>query len=228
MAGSDTPPNPGSNNKPVVVVIGASAGGVQPLQALFSALPNDTGAAFIVALHLDPGSRSALPSVLAARTGMPVEQVEGTRSLQANRVYVIAPDRRLEIADHEISSNKFNEPEDRRASIDLLFRSMADRIGDGCAIILSGAGADGAMGARAVKESGGIILVQDPDEAEYPSMPRAAIATGVVDFVLPVRDLAGRLIELLRNKGNGPLLPAVDEELVRRVLAHLRVRTGHD
>jgi two-component system CheB/CheR fusion protein len=218
-----------NRGKPTIVVIGASAGGIQPLQAIFGALPPDTGAAFVVALHLDPQARSALPSLLSARTRMRVEQVEGTVSLQADRVYVIAPDQQLEIADHQITSSKFIGAEERRVSIDVLFRSLADHIGDGCAIILSGAGSDGAMGARAVKEAGGIILVQDPEEAEYSSMPRSAIATGVVDFVLPIAGLASRLVELLRGKTNGgAALPIVDEELVRRVLAHLRVRTGHD
>src|SRR5215467_6299140 len=220
--------NTEANSKPVIVGIGASAGGVQALQTLFGAVPNDTGAAFVVVLHLDPQVRSALREVLASRTKMPVEQVEGSTKLEPNKVYVIGPDRRLEITDHQIKSVEFDEPEDRRASIDLLFRSMADRLGDGCAIILSGAGSDGAIGARAVKESGGIIMVQDPEEAEYPSMPRSAIATGIVDFVLPTRELAGRLAELLRSKSVMPAMPAFDEELLRRVLAHLRVRTGHD
>ena len=215
-------------SRPVIVGIGASAGGVQALQALFGAIPNDTGAAFVVVLHLDPQHRSVLRDVLAARTRMPVVQVEGSVSLEPNKVYVIGPDRRLQVTDHEIASTVFDEPEDRRSSIDVLFRSMAEQLGDGCAVILSGAGSDGAIGARAVKESGGIIMVQDPEEAEYPSMPRSAIATGIVDFVLPTRDLAARLVELLRSKHKIPAAPVYDEDLLRRVLAHLRVRTGHD
>jgi two-component system CheB/CheR fusion protein len=95
---------------------------------------------------------------------------------------------------------------------------------------LSGAGADGAIGVRAVKEAGGIILVQDPNEAEYASMPRSAIATGVADFIMPVEELAGRLVDLIRIKENAavPDIRNFDEELLRRILAHLRVRTGHD
>jgi two-component system CheB/CheR fusion protein len=103
-------------------------------------------------------------------------------------------------------------------------------VGDGLAVILSGAGSDGAIGVRAVKETGGIILVQDPQEAEYSSMPRSAIASGVADFVLPVRELTARLIELIRIKQTSKQVvePEVDEELLRRILAHLKVRTGHD
>src|SRR5215831_6835202 len=181
------------NQKPIIVGIGASAGGIKALLTLFDALPEDTGAAFVVVVHLDPQSHSDLSSILAARTRMPVVQIKETEKLEANRVYVIPPDRRLHITDHEISAAKFDEPRGQRAPIDLFFRSLAAEHGDGFAVILTGAGSDGALGVRAVKEAGGIILVQDPSEAEYPSMPRSAIATGVADFVLPVRELAQRL-----------------------------------
>src|SRR5439155_26086943 len=83
---------------------------------------------------------------------------------------------------------------------------------------------------KAVKEAGGIILVQDPNEAEYPSMPRSAIATGTADFVMPIGELASCLVELIRNKRSTDVLPdgEVDEDLLRRGLPHVRVRTGHD
>ena len=124
----------------------------------------------------------------------------------------------------------FDEPRGQRAPIDLFFRSLAEQLGDGFAVILSGAGSDGALGVRAVKEAGGIILVQDPNEAEYSSMPRSAIATGVADFVLPVRELAKRLVDLIASQASMSAadIGKLDEELLRRILAHLRVRTGHD
>jgi two-component system CheB/CheR fusion protein len=216
---------------PTIVVLGASAGGIKALQAFFETIPADTGAAFVVVVHLDPEHRSELPRVLAVHTQMPVLQVHDRQKVDANHIYVIPPDRRLQLVDHEICAVKFDEPRGRRSPIDLLFRSLAERLGDGFAVILSGAGSDGAIGARAVKESGGIILVQDPNEAEYASMPRSAIATGVADVVMPVRGLASRLAELIRLKQQGVLLapePVVDEDLLRRILAHVRTRTGHD
>jgi two-component system CheB/CheR fusion protein len=160
---------------------------------------------------------------------MSVVQVEAAEKLQANRVYVIPPDRQLQISDHEVSASAFEEPRGQRAPIDLFFRSLAGK-GDGIAVILSGAGSDGALGVKAIKEAGGIVLVQEPTEAEYSSMPRNAIATGVADFVLPVRELASRLMELVRIKEivGVPLEGTVDEEQLRRILTHLRVRTGHD
>jgi two-component system, chemotaxis family, CheB/CheR fusion protein len=215
---------------PVIVAIGASAGGIHALQNFFAALPDSTGAAFVVVVHLDPEHRSEMPAILATRTKMPVVQVGEHMRPQANHVYVIPPDRRLQLVDHEISALEFDEPRGHRAPIDLLFRSLAEQLGDGFAVILSGAGSDGAIGARAIKESGGIILVQDPSEAEYASMPRSAIATGVADFIMPVRDLARRLADLIRIKKDVAVqdIRNFDEEQLRRILAHLRVRTGHD
>jgi two-component system, chemotaxis family, CheB/CheR fusion protein len=215
---------------PVIVAIGASAGGVNALQNLFTVLPNDTGAAFVVVVHLDPEHRSELVSIIAARTQMRVLEIGKREHLEPNHVYVIPPDRRLQMVDHEISALEFDEPRGHRAPIDLFFRSLAEKLGDGFAVILSGAGADGTIGVRAVKEAGGIILVQEPGEAEYASMPRNAIATGVVDFVMPLRDLAKRLVDLIHVKESiaVPNIRNFDEELLRRVLAHLRVRTGHD
>jgi two-component system CheB/CheR fusion protein len=215
---------------PVIVAIGASAGGVQALQNFFGLIPDDTGATFIVVVHLDPQRRSELSAIVAAKTSMPVVQVETSARLEANHVYVIPPDRRLQVVDHELRATEFEEPRGQRLPIDFLFRSVAERLGDGFAVILSGAGSDGALGVRAVKESGGIILVQDPNEADYASMPRSAIETGVVDFVLPVRDLAKRLSDLIRIKETvwPPEMGDFDEDVLRRILAHLRVRTGHD
>ena len=214
-----------------VVGIGASAGGVRALQQLFAALPEKTGAAFVVVVHLHPDLRSEMSNILAARTHMPVLQVGEPVPLKADHVYVIPPDRRLHISNDEIATAEFEEPRGKRAPIDLFFRSLAEQHGDGCAVILTGAGSDGAVGVRAVKESGGIILVQDPNEAEFPSMPRSAIATGIADFILPIREIAQRLTELVREKSDGGPdggLRGLNADLLRRILAHVRVRTGHD
>jgi two-component system, chemotaxis family, CheB/CheR fusion protein len=220
------------NSAQSIVGIGASAGGVQALQTFFEALPDEPDAAFVVVVHLDPEFRSQLASILGSRTAMPVAQVEKTMRLENNHVYVIPPDRRLVIADHMISTLPFDEPRSQRAPIDLFFRSLAEQHTDGSAyaIVLTGAGADGAIGVRWIKEAGGIVLVQDPNEAEYASMPRSAISAEVADFVLPIRGLAAQLAELLKDRKNGAPVPEIDndEDTVRRILAHLRVRVGHD
>ena len=221
--------NPGS--RVAIAGIGASAGGIEALQDFFSALPDKVGAAIVVIVHLDPDHESALAEVIGAKTPMPVRQVEGTLVLEPDHVYVIPPNRQLTLSDSAISATEFDEPRGQRAAIDQFFRSLAAHgDGDGFAIVLSGAGADGALGVRAVKEAGGIILVQDPNEAKYSSMPRAAIAAGYADFVLPARELAFQFADLVQSrKGAIANAPADDlNDLVGRILGFLRVRTGHD
>lgn len=212
-----------------IVAIGASAGGIQALQSLFGALPPTIGAAVVVIVHLDPGHASELASIIQLRTSMPVTQVNGRIPLERGHVYVIPPDRRLLISGDDIATAPFQEPRGQRAPIDQFFTSLAVEQGDGCAVILSGSGADGSIGIRTVKENGGIILVQDPAEAEYPMMPRAAIAAGA-DFVLPVTEIARQLVELIRLKeSTGSEQGEQDiDEWTRRILAHLRAKTGQD
>ncbi len=150
--------------------------------------------------------------------------------LESRHVYVIPPNRQLLVTDQHLAIAEFDEPRWQRAPIDLFFRSLAAQHGDDFAIVLSGAGSDGSVGIKAVKEAGGIILVQDPDEAEYGSMPRSAVATGAADFVLPVREIAARLPELIRNHRIPPFEPLTetDGDALQRILSYLRVRSGHD
>lgn len=213
-----------------IVVIGASAGGIAALQSLFTALPVPNGAAFVVLIHLDPDHRSELSAIIAAHTTMPVSEVGERERLLADHVYVIPPNRALELADGEICSVTFDAPRSHRSPVDHFLRSLAAQRGDSFAVILSGAGSDGTIGARALKEAGGMVLVQDPAEAEYDSMPRSAIATGVADFVLPVRDIAARLAELIWIKSDASAaMPAeVDEDVLQKILAQVLARTGHD
>ncbi len=212
------------------VGIGTSAGGVRALQMFFESLPDKVDAAFVVIVHLDPEHQSELPSILATRTKMAVTQVAGREQLLPGHVYVIPPNRQLRVEDQNLDIAEFDEPRWRRAPIDLFFRSLAARRGDDFAIVLSGAGSDGALGIKAVKEAGGIILVQDPDEAEFNSMPRSAIATGLADFALPVREIATRLPELIRNRSpaHADAPSEADEGALQRILSQLRTRTGHD
>lgn len=229
-ANSGTSGESGWTTRAPVAGIGASAGGIKALQAFFEVLPDKVGAAIVVIVHLDPTHSSELASVLGTYTKLPVVQVDGRRSLEVDTVYVIPPNRRLLISDNSIDTAPFDEPRGQRAPVDLFFRSLAEQHGDGFAIILSGSGSDGALGVRAMRERGGLILVQDPVEAEYGSMPRSAMASGA-DFVLPVKQLARQFVELIRTKAhvNAQTLTQTDsEDHVRRILGLLRVRTGQD
>ena len=230
---AETPSAPdagGGGKRFAIVGIGTSAGGVRALQMFFESLSDDVDAAFVVVVHLDPAHQSEMANIIAARTKMPVAQVTGRVRLERGHVYVIPPNRQLLVTDQHLSIAEFDEPRWQRAPIDLFFRSLAAQHGDDFAIVLSGAGSDGAVGIKAVKEAGGIILVQEPDEAEYGSMPRSAVATGLADFVLPVREIARNLPELIRNRGSAApeILSGADGEAMQRILSHLRVRTGHD
>jgi two-component system CheB/CheR fusion protein len=213
-----------------VVAIGASAGGIRSLEALLKALPKETGLAFVVVLHLDPTHPSELAAILSNSAGRPVVQVTGPVKLEKDVVYVIAPDRELRIVDDAIDTGPFDEPRGHRAPFDRLLQSLALAHGDGFAVVLSGGGSDGALGVRAVREKGGVVLVQDPEEAEFGSMPRAAISAGA-DFILPVREIATQLVELAKIKASvsaQTIDGADNEEWIRGIIALLRIRTGQD
>jgi signal transduction histidine kinase/chemotaxis response regulator CheB len=198
---ADPPPLPAPGSVPICG-IGASAGGVEALQHFFAALPDDLGLAYVVIVHLAPDRKSELPSIIARWTTMPVVQVADHQQekLAPDSIYVIGPDRKLVITDTSVGASPFDQPRGQRTAIDLFFRSLAAAHGDGFAVVLSGSGCDGAAGAKAVKESGGLVLVQDPRDAQHGDMPRATIATGSADIVLPARELALRLAELARSK----------------------------
>ncbi len=216
----------------IVVGIGASAGGLKALQTFFEAVAPDLGVAFVVIVHLHPEYRSEMAALLGRHTVMPVTQVTETVPLEPNQIYVIPPNLQLFATDNQLSLAPFTEPRGLRAPIDYFFNSLAETHGDGFAILLSGGGSDGSSGLRSVKERGGLVLVQDPQEAEYDSMPRSAIATGLADLVLPVRELAARLPALVRNKyyfqGAPEGLAAREGEALRQILTHLHNRSGHD
>ena len=209
--------------------IGASAGGVTALRKFFSQVRPDLNLAYVVVVHLAPDHPSALSEILGSCTKMSVNQVEDSPELKANCVYVIPPDRELVINSNSIAARPFTQPRGRRAPIDMLFRSIAVARGDGCAVILSGSGSDGSHGVRAVKEAGGIVLVQEPADAEYSMMPQNAIATGVADFIAPVAELTERLAEVAHSKESLRSLNLDGEgNEVRRILHFMRARTGHD
>jgi two-component system CheB/CheR fusion protein len=223
---------PTDTNELAVVGIGASAGGLKALQVFFESLPDNTGMAFVVITHLHPEHESHLAEILQNSTRMPVTQVSGLVPLEGNHVYVIPPNRRLVMADSQLDVTEFNEPRGQRSPIDYFFRSLAKAHPNSVGIILSGGGTDGSVGVKAIKEVGGLLMVQHPDEAEYDSMPRASIATGLADVVLPVRELAQKLVDYVQIQ---PELPNDPDklnqrqlEIVRRILAHVHARTGHD
>jgi two-component system, chemotaxis family, CheB/CheR fusion protein len=207
-----------------LVVIGASSGGIEALSALLGSLPAGLPAAVVIAQHLSPTHTSHLEGILARRTAMPVRTVADRMPLQPGIVYVVPPNRHVEVTDHELHLTP-----DRggpHPSIDLLLSSAAQAFGENLiAVVLTGQGADGASGARAVKAAGGVVLIQDPATAAYPSMPRA-LAPTTVDVAAPVEQLGALVQALLReSEPAGPLQAGGG---LQAFLAHVRERQGLD
>ncbi len=214
-----------------VVGIGASAGGLAALQAFFSAVPHEShGVAFVVVQHLAPDHKSILADFVARCTPMRVRQVEDGMIVEPENVYIIPPNRQMVLVDGTL---RLSDPEGRhgpRVPIDHFFRSLArDRGTDAVCVVLSGTGSDGTLGVRAIKEEGGMAMAQQPASADYDAMPRSAMDTGLVDFVLEPREMPTKLIAYLGNRSQcvRPPVP-VAEETIRAVCAQLRAHTGHD
>ncbi len=217
-----------------IVGVGASAGGLEALGKLFGSMPADTGLAFVVVTHQYPGHTSMLPELLTKTTYMPVLQVaEGTK-VKANHVYVAPPGVNLAILNGTLLPMETDRKESPWLPIDHFFRSLArDQKERAICIVLSGAGTDGTLGLREIKAQSGMGMVEQPESAKYASMPCSAIATGLVDYVLPPAAMSDQLIAYAK----GPYLqgaeaaaeaPAVSTELMQKVLVLLRTRTGHD
>ncbi len=185
-----------------IVGLGASAGGIGALQEFFSAMPVDSGMAFVVILHLSPHHESTLAEMFQRSTAMPVVAASDGVTVEPNSVYVIPPGRLLASVNGDLSPTDAHEPRGRRVAVDSFFRTLAETHGTlALAVVLSGAGADGALGLKRIKELGGLTIVQDPDEAEHPDMPRSAIATGVVDWVLGVKEMPAKLLAYMKRSG---------------------------
>ncbi|MFZ0426940.1 MAG: CheR family methyltransferase, partial [Acidobacteriota bacterium] len=217
-----------------IVGIGSSAGGLEALQEFFSHTPTDTGIAFVVITHQQAGRVSLLPELLRKVTGMPLlEAVEGLR-VKPDHVYVAVPEGLLEIGQGTLHVATLDTGRSSPGSIDHFFRHLsADREEHAICIVLSGAGTDGTLGARAIKAAGGMVMVQEPSSAKYSSMPNSAIATGLVDYVLPPAEMPRALQDYTRgpylsgglSRRDQSLLPSQE---IQRILVQLRLQTGHD
>ena len=228
-----------------VVGIGASAGGIQALLRLFKNMPSDTGMAFVVVLHLSPKHESVADQVLQGVTTMPVLQVTAPTRIQKDCVYLISPSNNLSMKDGQLLVTHADRPPGRPVAIDLFFRSLAEAHGArAISIVLSGSGTDGAVGIARIKEFAGITIAQDPEDAEYEDMPRNAIATGMVDIVLPIADIPKKLVDLWTNMraievpqppqeqvvapSHADNVALAAERALEAILTILHTRTGHD
>jgi two-component system chemotaxis response regulator CheB len=185
-----------------VVAICASAGGLNALSQVLSALPADFPAAITVVQHLSRHQPSMMADILSRRIALQVKQAEAGDCLRPGTVYIAPPDNHLLInPDGSLSLSHSELVHFVRPSADLLFESVAASLKQrAIALVLTGRGSDGAMGVRAIKEMGGTVIAQDRDTSEYYDMPEAAINTGVVDWVVPLNQIATTLVNLVNMK----------------------------
>ena len=219
----------------LIVGVGASAGGVQALKSFFENVPPDSGAAYVVILHLSPDHDSQLAAILQTVAKIPVMQVKEKVKVEVNHVYVVPPNESLSMQDGFIIVSPVLTVEERRAPVDIFFRTLGESHDSrAVAVVLSGTGANGSMGIKRVKERGGAAFVQNPQEAEFSEMPRNSIATELIDEVLNVAEIPSKIIAYKKNLGKItiPVEPELREEqqqqALREVFTNLRVRTGHD
>lgn len=206
---------------PTVVVVGASAGGVEALTTLAAGLPRDLEAAVCVVLHLPAGGTSRLAEIISRAGPLSALQAQGGEPLTRGRVYVAPPDRHLIVRDRHVFVEQGPHENGSRPSIDVLFRSAALAYGRQAiaVVLLSGARDDGVAGASAVGARGGCVFVQSPDEARFPSMPFAAISRDHPDRVVPVAAVAAAVTTAVRRLSGETTISENGGEVMRRETA---------
>lgn len=215
------------------VGIGASAGGLEALEEFFKTMPKDTGMAFIVVQHLSPDYKSMMVELLSRKTSMPVLQIEDGTTVEANRIYLVPPKKNLEIFHSQLFLNEQVRDAGLNLPIDIFFRSLAiDQKKKAIGIILSGTGSDGTLGARAIKEQGGMVMVQDYTSAKFDGMPKSAISTGLVDYILEAGKMSDALIKYVKHplvaKTDSSLEPNKEETDFVKILSLIRSHVGED
>jgi two-component system CheB/CheR fusion protein len=217
-----------------VVGIGASAGGLAAIEALFAGMPAeaDIGMAFVIVQHLSPKYKSLLTELVGRYTRMQVSEVTPGTRIAPNRVYIIPPDRDMVIEGDCLQLQPPASPHGHRLPIDHFLQSLALAQRErAIAIILSGTGSDGTHGVRVIKAEGGMVIAQEPGSAQYDGMPRSAIRTNLVDYILPPEGMAEQLIGYTRQAFTTPRPEpdgAEQDAALHEIIALLRSGTGHD
>ncbi|WP_088285062.1 chemotaxis protein CheB [Ideonella sp. A 288] len=216
-----------------IVGLGASAGGLEPLEQFLSNVPAGSGLAYLVVQHMDPTHKTLLVELLQRATSMPVHEAVDAAPIEPNSVYVIPPDAELTVLAGALHLAKPAEPRGQRLPIDVLFGSLARELGDrAIAVVMSGMGSDGTQGLQAIKTQGGLTLAQQPDSAQFDSMPRSAIDAGCVDIIARPADMPLRISGIAGPQPPAELSSAefpehVADEL-EAILLLLHEHTRHD
>ncbi|HEY8502931.1 MAG TPA: chemotaxis protein CheB, partial [Gemmataceae bacterium] len=195
-----------------VVGVGASAGGLEALEQLFSHMPEGAGAAFVVVQHLSPDFESHLDQLLRRQTRIPVRRAEDGMRVEPNAIYLIPPKKEMIIAGGKLLLTDKDPQRGLTLPIDHFFRSLAqDARRHAIGIILSGTGSDGSRGVRDVREAGGLVICQDPATAKFDGMPRSALETGAVDLVLPPAAVPGALVKYIEKSMSVEMIKEEEE-----------------
>jgi two-component system CheB/CheR fusion protein len=209
-----------------IVGLGASAGGLEAFEHFFRNVPRDSGMAFVLVPHLDPGHASILTEILQRSTAMPVVEAQHSMSVAPNGVYVIPPNRDMAIFRGVIQLSVPELPRGHRMPIDAFLRSLAEDQGEkAIGVILSGTGTDGTMGLRSILGAGGVSFVQDPASAKYDGMPTSAIQAGFATYVLPAERMPEAMLAGARNLAVSQESPPTDGSSLNRILMLLRSGT---
>jgi len=214
-----------------IVGIGASAGGLEALEQFFTNMPENDGMAFVIIQHLDPDHKGIMHELLQRVTRMHVSVATNGVKIKPNCVYVIPPNTSMSVLNGALHLFEPKENRGLRLPVDFFFRSLADdRHEDSIGIILSGMGSDGSLGLKAIKEKGGMVLVQDPASAKFNSMPRSAMEAVIADIVAPVNELPSRLIALTRHTQQAKSGKELEKDTssLEKIVILLRTQTGND
>ncbi|MGA9621058.1 chemotaxis protein CheB [Methanoregula sp.] len=216
-----------------IIGMGASAGGLEAFEIFFKEIPPNSGMAFILVSHLDPGHASMLVEILQRITKIPVVEAGNNVIVEPDHVYIIPPNRELTLFHGTIQLNVPGQLRGQRMPIDTFLRSLAEDAGENAiAVIFSGSGMDGTLGLRAVIGAGGVSFVQDPVTAKYDSMPTSAIQSGLATFILPVEKMYKEIADYVHNyqirKIPTPLPVPEGKHPFTKILMVLRTKTGHD
>jgi two-component system CheB/CheR fusion protein len=218
----------------LVVGVGASAGGLEACKSFVAAIPADSGMAFIIVQHLDPTHESMMVELLASHTTLAVSLAAHDVPVEPGNIYVIPPGKNLSILDGALQLARLAASHGARLPLDHLLRSIAKDCGRrGVCVILSGGGGDGSLGLGAIHDGGGLVIVQDPDEAGSDGMPRSAIATGAVDLVLAVSDIPAAIVGYRRRLELTPgeeenQTDATAQDRLTEIIELLRSKTSQD
>lgn len=230
---SGGPPKKGNGKFPIVG-IGASAGGLEAFESFFRNMPDNSGMAFVLVPHLDPQHVSLMPELIQKSSPMKVLQIEDGTKVRPNCVYIVPPNKDLAMLKETLQLMDPVKGPGIRMPIDYFFRSLAEDCGgNAIGIILSGMGTDGTLGLRALKGNVGMTMAQSPESAKYDSMPKSAIATGLVDFTLPPEKMPDQLIKYVVSAVQMPPSKLITTEgkstdALQKIFILLRSHTGHD